>query len=401
MTDDATQHSPIPRLPVLGWQTFRGEHRAQVPSLLDRADLIHTTSGRAAILLAMEALGVGAHSKVLVPTYHCPTMVAPIDALGAQPIFYPLDQNGSARLDWLEAMDCSGVQAILAAHFFGLPQPMAGLRRWCDLRGVALIEDCAHALFGGSEGRPLGAWGDIAIGSLTKFMPVPEGGCMLLNATRFAKPRLRPARWRDQFKAALDIVEVGVMHRRLHGLNFVLSSILDGKRLLRRSVADPAATNEPVAGGSGSPEFDGFVIDSDLAHRELSAPCRWVSSHTPRARNISRRRHNYRFLAHALGASKSLRPLMPALPEDSAPYVFPLWVERPDPGYAELRRLRMPVSRWDRLWPGVPRLPGDVGVDWSSHVLQLACHQDLTEPELQRLADVLVQLYASGTTEGP
>ena len=93
------------------------------------------------------------------------------------PFFYPLDGNGAPRLDWIRQQNLQGVRAILVAHFFGLPQPLAAIRQWCDQRGIRLIEDCAHALFGRSDGKAIGSWGDVAIGSLTKFHPVPEGGC--------------------------------------------------------------------------------------------------------------------------------------------------------------------------------------------------------------------------------
>ena len=41
----------------------------------------------------------------------------------------------------------------------------------------------------------------------------------------------------------------------------------------------------------------------------------------------------------------------------------------------------MPVSRWDWLWPGVPDMAGDQGKTWSHHVLQVHCHQDMTDED--------------------
>jgi dTDP-4-amino-4,6-dideoxygalactose transaminase len=165
------------------------------PSFIDLARRQYTTSGRSAIFLALEALGIGAGDLVLVPSYHCPTMIAPVVTLGAKPLFYPIDDDGSPSRTWLDTLDTTGVRALLVAHFFGLPQPMALLRRWCDGRGVLLVEDCAHALFGRSDGHPVGSWGDAAIASLTKFLPVNEGGWprperrQYRAATRALRPR--------------------------------------------------------------------------------------------------------------------------------------------------------------------------------------------------------------------
>lgn len=395
---------PIPRLPVFGWQAFDGARESATPCLLSLPGLHYSTSGRAAILLALETLGVGPGDTVLLPTYHCPTMVAPATSLGARVVFYPLDEHGTPQLQWLQQQDLSGVRALLAAHFFGLPQPMAGLRAWCNERHIALIEDCAHALFGRSGDRPIGAWGDMAIASLTKFLPVPEGGCLIVNrglALPARVPQLQACGAGQQLRAAMDIVEVGAAQGRLTGFNGLICSMLGLLRRLR---------SRGGQGGQGGHSADSTVpsespapatplsatergIDSVLAHRQLSVASRWVGRLMPRERIVARRRQHYELLARRLSGHAGLRPLRPHLPADCAPYVFPLWVDEPDPGYVELRRRRMPVFRWDRLWPGVPALPGDHGMRWSHHVLQLACHQDLSESDLDNFVAALLDLY--------
>ena len=166
-----------PRLPTLGWATFAAAKQATVPCILDHPVTVYTSSGRAAIALALRELRIGRGDRVLVPTYHCPTMIAPVAASGATPLFFPIDAGGTPRIESLATNDdLSGVRAMIAAHYFGLPQPMARIRRFCDERNIALIEDCAHAMFGQADGRPVGSWGDYAIASLTKFLPTTEGG---------------------------------------------------------------------------------------------------------------------------------------------------------------------------------------------------------------------------------
>ena len=110
-------------------------------------------------------------------------------------------------------------------------------------------------------------------------------------------------------------------------------------------------------------------------------------------RNVQRRREHYQALTHATSGRRRIRPLLPALPPDAAPYVFPLWVDQPDPGYAELRALKAPVSRWDDLWPSTPAIEGDYGASWSHHVLQLACHQDMRDDERTWLVETLIRTY--------
>src|SRR5262245_31618203 len=163
-----------PRLPVLGWSAFSGPRATPSGGVLNNPFKRYTTSGRAAIALALRALDIERGDKVLVPTYHCPTMIAPVARIGAQPVFYPITASGAADQGWLERAQLGGVRALLATHYFGIPQPMSRLRAFCDAHRIALIEDCAHAFFGEYEGAPVGGSGNLAIASLPKFFPTPE-----------------------------------------------------------------------------------------------------------------------------------------------------------------------------------------------------------------------------------
>jgi hypothetical protein len=75
--------------------------------------------------------------------------------------------------------------------------------------------------------------------------------------------------------------------------------------------------------------------------------------------------------------------VFPDLPPQAVPYVFPVWFDRADEVYAGLRAEGLPVFRWDRVWPGTPRLEGDHGLAWSHQVLQFLCHQDLNAVDIR------------------
>ena len=335
----------IPGLPTLDWNTFTGSRSSSTPCLLSQPNVQLTTSGRASILLALEILEIGAGDKVLVPTYHCPTMVAPVVARGAQPIFYPLDELGAPRLGWLAQQGTGQFRAILVAHFFGLPQHLAGIRQWCDRHGVHLIEDCAHALFGSSDGRPIGTWGDMAIASLTKFLPVPEGGCLVRNVGAQITPALQAPSFLRQIKSAFDIFHTSANHRRLKGFGGLIRGFYTMLGHFKSGTKD--AREGPLTASISY----GSSVDFPQSHQALTFASRWITRYAPRERIVAARRRNYGYLAHALARVTGMHPLKPDLPTDCAPYVFPLWVDQPDPGYAELRRLGFPVFRWDRLWP--------------------------------------------------
>ena len=67
-------------------------------------------------------------------------------------------------------------KAVFMIHEFGFPNPRAAeWRKFCDERGIPLIEDLAYGW--GSEGA--GTWGDVRIYSATKLMPLQFGGFLV------------------------------------------------------------------------------------------------------------------------------------------------------------------------------------------------------------------------------
>lgn len=377
-----------------------GAELSPLPCLLDRAGVRFTTSGRAAILLGLEALGLAPTDRVLVPTYHCPTMVSPALALGQPVGFYPIDSDGRPSLDWLDAHAPADTRVLCAAHFFGLPLDLRPLRAWCDRRGIWLLEDCAHALFGQGPGGAVGALGDVAIASLPKFFAVQEGGLLLLRqppAPGTARPALPAPGLTTELKALIDHLEISAQHGHLGAWAWWARPLLAAKQAARAAPPPAPAT---AAAASAAPEQ--FDPNSDYARVDVArshrAPARLTvraSQRAARGRVVARRRHHYAALTSAFSGRAGLRPLFPTLPDQAAPYVFPLWLDQPDPAYQSLRALGVPVSRWDWLWPGVPDLPHDRGKLWSHHVLQLHCHQDMTDEDRDWMVHSVLALCTS------
>lgn len=385
----------IPRLPILSWRYFIDRKASELPSVIDSGPVQPTTSGRAAIALALRMLRCGAGDRVLVPTYHCPTMIAPVCALGATPVFYPIDETGQARLDWLPPEALKGVKAAIVPHYFGIPRPMRQVKAVCEAHGIALIEDCAHAFFGRVEGRPVGAWGDFAIASLTKFFPVTEGGCLVVRngSARGLNLGRRPPT--VSLRVLADAVELAVHHKRLTGLNLGLGLLYRTKHRLRRTSGalygvDLGAPQIDLAEATRRAKVD--FAEGALPFRTIASAAWSLVRMGGKGRIVSARRANYTWLAQRLAALKGARPLQPDLGPDAVPYVFPLWVDDPEAVYMKVRQSGVPVFRWDDRWPETPALANDTGERWATHVFQIGCHQDLDAGELAWIADTLEHL---------
>lgn len=358
----------LPRLPVLGWAAFAGGRKTLEPSVLDARYRRHTKSGQAAITCALRSLGLKGGEAVLVPTYHCRSMIAPVIAEGLAARFYPLNAKGEPDGAWLASADLERVRAMLVPHFFGRPQPMARLRQFCDAKGIALIEDCAHSFFGTADGRPVGQWGDAAIASLTKFFPVPEGGLIVSQSRPLDELKSGSRGWSAELRAVVDAVELGAKHNRFRGLNTILRGVFAAKTWLRKPRSAISASSGPVS------------IDLWPA-----AAAVWIADRVHTDRIVSLRRRNYAVLAKLLSTLRNARPLFRDLAPGVVPYVLPLYVDEPSASYQALRNAGVPIFRWDDVWPDTPRIPGDFGQTWATHVFQLPCHQDLAPGELERM----------------
>jgi hypothetical protein len=72
-----------------------------------------------------------------------------------------------------------------------------------------------------------------------------------------------------------------------------------------------------------------------------------------------------------------------------------LLVDDPERHYQRVRAAGVPIFRWDEIWPRTPRIEGDHGVAWATHVFQLGCHQDLTLRDLEQMAGTLRRIFSA------
>ena len=377
----ASEHC-VPRGPVLDWASLGSARCADIPALSDIGQPLLTTSGRAALYQALLASELPAGGRVLVPTYHCPTMVAPVLRAGGQAVFYPIDGGGLPNLDLIAAEAAETAHAMVVAHFFGRTQSLLAVRRWCDDRRIVLIEDCAHSFFGMAGDRPVGLWGDYAVASLTKFFPVPEAG-LLVSATRPLPRPLARQSAKAQIKGVVDVFEQSHRARRLQGMGSALNWVFKMKNARRSSGAFKGLAEMPPDPMQGC----------DMA-RVQQAPLsisRWLYRHAARSRIVALRRAHHEQLRSALKDAVGAKVLFNGA-SGGAPYALALWVDQPEPVYEGLRARGMPVARWDQFWHGTPALAGDQGARWRTHVLQLLCHQDLKTDEVARMAAVVHEL---------
>ena len=108
---------------------------------------IGVANGTDALVLALEAMGVGAGDEVICPSFTFYATAEAIARVGATPVFADIDPV-SLNLDPEDVERRIGprTKAIVPVHLFGRPAPLAELAAF----GVPLLEDAAQAF--GAEG---------------------------------------------------------------------------------------------------------------------------------------------------------------------------------------------------------------------------------------------------------
>jgi dTDP-4-amino-4,6-dideoxygalactose transaminase len=312
--------TPTLRLSALFWGAFRA---GPLPApLAERALLVHY--GRNALFYALKTLNVTPDQHVLVPAFCCTAVLEPFKALGLKVRLYPVDQRLAPETSELEALTDENTAAVLLVHYFGFPMGLPQTLEFCRRRRLALIEDCAHALFGETDGQTLGSFGDVATFSMRKTLPIPGGGALVLNNPRYQLPPGAP--WARASLGRVANTTLGLTLKDLFLRYGPWAGVL-AKQLWRQTVLDgtPLAGNPMVPGRPPQWFHPGI---SPLAARLLTR--------SSRERVVQARRRNYQFWIDHVGEVDGVRPLLGALREGICPYSFPVLAQHRDELLARL-----------------------------------------------------------------
>jgi dTDP-4-amino-4,6-dideoxygalactose transaminase len=143
-----------------------------------------TTSCTDALEMAALLLDVREGDEVIVPSF---TFVSTANAFvlrGATPVFADVRPD-TLNLDetLLPELVTSRTKAIVPVHYAGVACEMDAICDFAARRGVHIVEDNAHGLFGSFRDRPLGTFGTFGTLSFheTKNFTCGEGGAILVN----------------------------------------------------------------------------------------------------------------------------------------------------------------------------------------------------------------------------
>ena len=148
------------------------------------------SSCTAALVLAMETLGIGPGDEVIVPAMTFVASANAVEHVGATPVLVD-SEPGTGLID-LAAADAAvtdRTRAVIPVHLAGRPVEMDALHALRDRHGIAVVEDAAHAIGAEWEGRRIGAFGNLTAFSfyVTKNISTIEGGALMTDSAQVAQ----------------------------------------------------------------------------------------------------------------------------------------------------------------------------------------------------------------------
>jgi hypothetical protein len=294
--------------------------------------------GRTALSIIGRAL-TGA--QVWVPNYHCPAMLMPFIDAEKELRFYPLSETLQVQEAFIEGNVKAGDTVVLV-RYFGFDGNLAAISQICRNKGAYVIEDLAHAAFVDD------IYGDAAITSLTKFYPQLSAGELWLT------------------KSSLHVEEMQEIYASLDS-----ALVNKVKNKCRKALRKLGLTSKrPIS----------QYFDSEEMHRRTAQQIIRQIGSKSQAEIVSSRRKNYELIANAVSSTQWAKPLY-ELDDNTVPYVVPVLLTDAD-YFFKFRHAGIQSLRWEELAKDVTCINA---LHMRSHLIQIPCHQDLTEQQLQHI----------------
>lgn len=193
-----------------------GEFEEKLSSYIGVKGGVATSSGTAALHLALLSLGIKEGDEVILPSYVC---TAPLNAIyytRAKPVIVDINEEDfNLSISEVKNKLTNRTKAIIVSHMFGQPADMAAILNI----GIPVIEDCAHSIGASykkteyqnirvSEYQKVGSFGLLSVFSFyaTKMLASGEGGMVCSNDKELLSKMndLREYDERDDFKVRFN-----------------------------------------------------------------------------------------------------------------------------------------------------------------------------------------------------
>jgi perosamine synthetase len=306
--------------------------------------------GRIALYGILKALGIGEGDSVIVPGYTCAAVAGAVKFVGASSVYADIDAelyspSLAAYSDALEGHSRAHVKALILQHTYGIPADVPRIVGWARRQGIAVIEDCAHAM-GTLYRREDGCWqevgnaGDAAFFSSQWSKPVSSGlGGWLVTSDRSLAERI--SRFHDDECSAPSFRELSLLTGQ-----FTAREIFSSPRLYWSAVGAFRLLSHLgiFVGTNDDGEFEGRMPERYL--KKMSRLQEWLLRRRLANQNLIARRRRLKLVYEEALHSCGLPTLH--IPENADPVLlrYPVRVQNKQEVLRQAQRRKIEIGDW-------------------------------------------------------
>jgi 8-amino-3,8-dideoxy-alpha-D-manno-octulosonate transaminase len=232
------------------------------------------TSGTAALVCALQGIGVGPGDEVIVPAFTWIASASAVAAVGGIPVVAEVDESLTLDPADVERKITPYTKAIMPVHMRGVPCRMDDLLAVARKHGLKVVEDTAQADGASYHGKRLGSMGDAGCFSFqfNKILTSGEGGMLLTNSEEVWKRAVmfhdvvggmrnklpeKEIKWGINFR--MPELLAAVMLVQLRRLDHLLVAMRQRKQMLREGFEEIARKKGVVLQEIPDPSGDASV----------------------------------------------------------------------------------------------------------------------------------------------
>lgn len=341
--------------------------------------------GRGALWHGVKLLHLKNTDNVLVPSYHCGVDIESILMADVGITYYKVKEDMTVDMKDLQSKINSNSRAVLITHYYGFPQQIDSLKKFCQENKLFLIEDCAHALLSSYQGRPLGIFGDISIFSQRKSLALPDGGALLINHPNMGSLTM--------MKKPNHIVTlkttIGLLFSSLGNANNC-NVLINPLKFIKNKI------NDLIKKEFGKTYSTGMDFDVSVGHITMSNLSKRIMDGTEIEKVIQKRRQNFCYLLDNIANSHCIIKFYSALPEGTCPLFCPIQIIGKSRRDVQDFFLRYGVQTFvfgEILHSSLPKNTFAEAEMLSREILCLPVHQDLSKEDLDHMLAIMKSIY--------
>lgn len=150
---------------------------------------VTVTSGTAALISGLQALGIGPGHSVLLPGYTFISTALAVTSVGAIPLYVEVDDSLTMDPEDLRKKIRNHTGCIIPVHMQGMPCDLSPILAIAAEKGIPVLEDCCQADGGSYRGHRLGSLGAIGAFSFNQYKIIScgEGGACVTSTPEIAE----------------------------------------------------------------------------------------------------------------------------------------------------------------------------------------------------------------------